>query len=151
MRSQELVGHKTVPEFKVDPTTKLLKMVEQAQHGVASYKTDLLLKSTLQRRGLALDMAGVMSYEVHDRLITFLFDEYMRIPHEGYAKTTVDQLHNADREIWSRLAKLFRWVSVRNKQRFHAVQCDSAIAPPSGGSFAPTRLPQFVFFRNSSA
>ena len=75
MRSQELVGHKTVPEFKVDPVTRLLKCVDQAQLEVASYKTDLLLKSTLQRRGLALDMAGVMSYEMHDRLISFLFDE----------------------------------------------------------------------------
>ena len=108
MRSQELGGQKTVPEFKLDPATRMLKFIDAAQHEVASYKTDLLLKSALQRRGLALDMAGVMSYEVHDKLVTFLFDEYMRSPPEGYAKTTVDQLHNADREIWSRLAKLCR-------------------------------------------
>ena len=118
MRAQELVGHKVVPEFKVDPVSRLLKCVDQAQHEVANFKTDLLLKSALQRRGLALDMAGVMSYEVHDRLVTFLFDEYMRSPIEGYAKTTVDQLHNADREIWNRLAKL----------------CRSGVRAPPGGS-----------------
>lgn len=105
MRSQELVGHKSVPEFKIDPATRLLKAVETQQLEVASYRTDLLLKSVLQRRGLALDMAGVMSYTVHDRLVSFLFDEYMRTPIEGYARTTVDQLHCADREIWSMLSK----------------------------------------------
>jgi hypothetical protein len=108
MRSQELVGHKTVPEFKIDSATRLLKCVEQAQVEVASYKTDLLLKSVLQRRGLALDMAGVMSYEIHDRLVSFLVDEYMRQPIEGYGRTTVDQLHAADREIWSMLSKKCR-------------------------------------------
>ena len=93
--------------WKVDPISRGIKAVEVAQPGVADYKTDLLLRATLQRRALAFDMAGIMSYECHETLVTFLFDEYSRMPPEGCHKIIVDQLHSADREVFGKLAKLF--------------------------------------------
>ena len=72
MRSQELNGIKSEPMWKVDPVSKCLKSVDVPVPGKADWKGDnLLLKATLQRRGLALDMAGLMGFEVHDTPVSY--------------------------------------------------------------------------------
>ena len=70
----------------------------------ATYNTDLALKNLLQRRGLALDMADVMSYEAHDKIVSLLFTEYSKEQPVGWGKVTVEQLHRTDKEIWSQIA-----------------------------------------------
>lgn len=60
------------------------RVVEAVEH--ADVSTDLKLKSTLMRRRLALDIADVMSFETHQRIVDVLMDEYMRPPPHGYAK-----------------------------------------------------------------
>ena len=108
-RSQELNGIKSEPMWKVDPVSKCLKAIDVPVPGKADWKGDnLLLKATLQRRGLALDMAGLMSFEVHETLVDMIFTKLVEEPPHGYAHPTINQLHDADREIWTQLCNLTR-------------------------------------------
>ena len=105
MRSQELKGIKVDTMWKTDPVSKYLKAVEVPVNGRADWKGDnLLLKATLQRRGLALDMANLMTYETHETLIDMLFTRLVEDPPQGYAHPTIGQLHQADQEVWSQLS-----------------------------------------------
>ena len=67
-------------------------------------KTDLEWKYAMQRRGLALHMAGVMSYGTHEDWIDVLLEEHMRVPVRGYKAPTWDQIYEADVELFTLLA-----------------------------------------------
>ena len=109
MRGQELKGIKVDPVWKVDPVSKFLKAFDVPAAMRADWKGDhLLLKATLQRRGLALDMANLMTYETHETLIDMLFTRLVEDPPQGYNQPTIAQLHQADQEIWAQLSKKCR-------------------------------------------
>ena len=74
----------------------------------AELSTDLLLRYTLQRRGLAMDIADLMSFEMHERIVGGLLSEYLRPPPVGYSKITAEQLSRTDREIFKRLQEWCR-------------------------------------------
>ncbi|CAE7821922.1 unnamed protein product, partial [Symbiodinium necroappetens] len=64
----------------------------------ANVATDLLVHHALRRRGLCFSVAELMSFEVHESLIQFLFDAYYKEPTEGYQRVTLAQLALCDRE-----------------------------------------------------
>ena len=70
--------------------------------------TDLEVMNALKRGGMAYELARLMSYECHDRIINLLFTELQRDPIDGFAKPTMGQLSAADKEIHLRLAELTR-------------------------------------------
>lgn len=80
--------------------------------GEASLKcdisTELEVLNALKRRGMAYELAKLMSYEVHDRIINLLFNELQRDPIEGFGRSTMGQLAAADREVHLKLAELTR-------------------------------------------
>eukprot|EP00438_Fugacium_kawagutii_P023705 Skav228032 [mRNA] locus=scaffold1188:3261:4511:+ [translate_table: standard] len=55
-----------------------------------------------KRRGLALDMAGIMGYQHHDRYVQKLFAHLNREPPPGYTRCSVSQLIAADKQVWSK-------------------------------------------------
>lgn len=55
-----------------------------------------------KRRGLALDMAGVMTYQNHDRYVQKLFGHLNRDPPSGFTRCSVSQVIAADRLAWSK-------------------------------------------------
>ena len=76
--------------------------------GVADVSTDLLLRYTLQRRGLAYDIADLMSYESHQKVVDMLLTEYLRVAPDHYAKVSLEQVSRADREIFRSLQEQCR-------------------------------------------
>ena len=70
--------------------------------------TDLRLKSALQRRGVALQVAQLASYKMQEKWVSKLFMEYNRPPLPHYNKTSLDQLQRADTEFFAELSELTR-------------------------------------------
>ena len=53
----------------------------------ANVATDLLVHHALRRRGVCFAVAELMTFEVHESLIQFLFDAYYKEPSEGYQRS----------------------------------------------------------------
>ena len=70
----------------------------------ANVATDLLVHHALRRRGVCYAVAELMTFEVHETLIQFLFDAYYKDPSEGYQRVTLAQLALCDREVHLRLS-----------------------------------------------
>ena len=70
--------------------------------------TELEVLNALKRRGMAYELAKLMSYECHEQLINLLFNELQRDPIDGFVRPSMGQLASADREVHIRLAELTR-------------------------------------------
>ncbi|CAE7249545.1 unnamed protein product [Symbiodinium sp. CCMP2592] len=70
----------------------------------ANVATDLMVHHALRRRGVCYAIAELMTFEVHETLINFLFDAYYKDAPEGYQRVTLTQLSMCDREIHFRLS-----------------------------------------------
>ena len=55
-----------------------------------------------KRRGLALDMAGIMTFQDHDRYVQKLFAHLNREPPAGFTRCSVSQVISADKLVWSK-------------------------------------------------
>ena len=63
------------------------------------------LNLALQRRGIALEIAGVMSYEAHDLIRNRLVTPLSEPPADDrYSKISMQQVMTADRKAWEMLA-----------------------------------------------
>ena len=74
----------------------------------AELGTDLLLRYALTRRGLALDQANLVDYELHEAWVERLMEIRHTAPPANYAAVTHQQLLNADRKLFVKLAELTR-------------------------------------------
>ena len=106
-RSQELVDIRKEKVWQPD-SNGIVREVTHDHGPSADVSSDLLLEHTLRRRGLAYDMAGIMSYETHDRIAKHLMKEYLRAPLTGFARVTIEQLRRADEEIFRELQERCR-------------------------------------------
>ena len=66
--------------------------------------SDVLLKRGLQRRGMVLEMADLLTFENHELLVNSFMTEYQRDVMPGFGRIGWDQLRNADKECWILLA-----------------------------------------------
>ena len=57
------------------------------------------------RRGLALEVADVMTFTVHEKLVDKVFQEYQREPPPGYSQVTLLQVTAADRRAWKLMSE----------------------------------------------
>jgi hypothetical protein len=102
-RDAELQGTKVMRQWRPDAQGVVRETATQ-EPGKADLKSDLLLSFALRRRGIALEMADVCSYDTHEQLCELLLGEYLRSPPHGYQKVTLEQLHRADAEVWRYLS-----------------------------------------------
>ncbi|CAE7555695.1 SLC24A2, partial [Symbiodinium sp. CCMP2592] len=95
-------------KFKKDRDDKMLS-VDGAGHVSlrtqvakvdADVSSDLLLKLALTRRGLALDQARIVTFSEHERWVEALFTARFRDPPDNYARVTLQQLMQADRQLF---------------------------------------------------
>ena len=70
--------------------------------------TELEVMNAMKRRGVAYEIANLMSFEKHELIVNLLFAELQRDVLEGYKKLSIAQLAAADREIHLRLAECTR-------------------------------------------
>lgn len=74
----------------------------------ADLSTDLMIRYALSRRGLAAEQANLVSFANHDRWAEHLMKSRMEEPPSGYARVMQQQLINADRRLWQKIAELTR-------------------------------------------
>ena len=104
-REQEMQS-KEVDEVIRKGLDGTLKAEEETRLPDADVRTDLKLKNAFTRRGLSYEVAFVMKYTSHEKLINKLFLEYERDPPPGYARVSLVQLANADKKAFYLLQQL---------------------------------------------
>ena len=70
--------------------------------------TDLQLRYALQRRGLALEIANVCSYNAHELWAQVLMTAIGRAAPAGYSRVSFNQARDADMELWKFIAQSCR-------------------------------------------
>lgn len=104
-REMELNGLKKDSYWAAD-SQGIIKEKVHTKADPADLSSDLKVAYALRRRGLAFEMADIMSYEVHEKLVNQLLAAFMKDPLPGYARVGVNQLVRADQEAFKQLANL---------------------------------------------
>jgi hypothetical protein len=102
-RNNELRGIKKETSFQTT-SQGLLKATSAPVEARANLASDLLLKSALQRRGLAYDQANLLEFDLHNLLVEKLFKCRLKEQPHGYAQISYAQLHDADVALFHFLA-----------------------------------------------
>jgi len=82
-REQELNNHKKDKSWKTGADGIIREQSDDAKVE-ADISSDLRLLQALMRRGIALDIGGAMTYDVHDKLVRLLIREHQRPPPKGF-------------------------------------------------------------------
>ena len=106
-RDQEISGVKKDSALKADNKGDI-KVVATSVDAIADLASDFMIRSAFQRRSLAFDQSGLISYGVMESWHSELFKIMMRQPPPGYAHVSMGQVVNADRELFRRMAELTR-------------------------------------------
>ncbi len=70
---------------------------------------ELRLQNALTRRAIAMDIAGLMTYDVGAKVVTYLMKRLLMTPPDPrYEPPSLDQIRRADLHIWRELAKACR-------------------------------------------
>ena len=99
--------NKKIKTWQTDSENRL-KFTEETKEDPAETNTDLKLRAALQRRGVAMEMAQLVTYENHEKYVAWLFKELTKKPPEFFHQVTVQQLHTVDMEVFTRLAEQTR-------------------------------------------
>ena len=103
-RDQEVNGDKEVEVFKKQKDGVLKAFKEQAE-GAAPMGSELALRKLLVRRAVAMDVAGIASFEALDEWSEQLFEAMEEEPLSGYAPVSAEQVEDADKKLFSEIAK----------------------------------------------
>lgn len=74
----------------------------------ADTASDYKFRQALSRRGIALDLAGLCSFEVHEMLADVLMTEFHQPALDNHSSVTMEQLETADKHLFTRLAEITR-------------------------------------------
>ena len=103
-QEQELQNVKTEEMIKKDASGHL-RAHDESRVPDADVRTDLRMRQAYMRRGIALEIADIMTMTVHEKLIEKLFQEYQREPPPGWAAVSLRQLADADRRMWKLMSE----------------------------------------------
>ena len=83
-------------------------VVAAAEHVKADTSTELKLQWAWNRRGIAFDQCSLLSWSVHQQWVSHLMEAMCEEPPPGYSRVTPAQAVQADRELWTMVARLGR-------------------------------------------
>ena len=107
-QDQELRGGpKKTPAFLPD-AGGVLRASFVTQDQTAPVNGDWPLSRMFTRRGVAMHMARLVDYEIHDQFVQWMLEEYEQAPLPGYAKISLNQVLRVDEEVFIRLANVTR-------------------------------------------
>eukprot|EP00971_Amphidinium_carterae_P074102 1464697-Amphidinium_carterae.1 len=112
-----------IKETKADKMGMLREHLKTDVPAIA-VDTDHKAFEALVRRGVAFEIVGLLSFEIHQELTAFLFGRLRDPPADGehYASISLGQLHKADVEIFRMLSNEVRGRIGRQPDGFgHAV------------------------------
>jgi hypothetical protein len=136
-REHELSGVEKERSIILDSSGNL-KVHQKDKETTILVSTDLQVKDAMLRRALAYDQAGLISHESLHKWIQLLFESMARPSPPGYAPISLDQILQADKELFKHLSE----------------ETAAKVSPAIGGGAKPadtaiTRLmysPQIAFF-----
>ena len=102
-RRQEMAQIKKEPSITIERGGSL-RIATKATEPEADVSTSFAIREAFHRRSLALDQCRIISYTEHEKWINHLFSQLHVPPPNGYNKVTVDQLLQADLEIFALMA-----------------------------------------------
>ena len=157
-REAELLHSRSEPaiEFQADGTMKLSKKQQEIQ---AETSGDLKVKMAMQRRALAYHIAGICTFQTIDGLIQRMFALMTKEPVRGFRAVSLQQVINADREMWMLAAQEARGKVLTDPAKpldgiletafkapetiYHLLPLPSVSREPSavGGNAGPTKRP----------
>eukprot|EP00971_Amphidinium_carterae_P348339 6490440-Amphidinium_carterae.2 len=109
-RAQEMRGERTdstpTRVWKADSSGVIRESAGSAPLIRAPVNSDLLMQQALFRRGIALDMADLLDFNIHQRLVHRYLHDLMQDPIPGYSRVSWAQIKRCDEEIWRRMADL---------------------------------------------
>ena len=103
-RDMEIKGKKKDEYFKPDANGLMRKHIT-AEEAVADCSNAYNLLHAFRRRGVALHMAKLLDYKVHDKLVRWYMKELHRDPLVNHKRIAIDQILRCDEEVWVRLAE----------------------------------------------
>ena len=99
-RAQEIQAIKKDVAVSTD-ASGMLKLGTKASEPTCEANTGLKLRSAFQRRNLAIDLAGLASFETAEGWTQLLFSHLLRDPPRGFAKVSLQQLLDTDRQLFT--------------------------------------------------
>ena len=109
-REEEMQGSKKSKEWKTDGQGYVREVVAKSSSAETDVSTDLKIYQALHRRGVAFQIANLMTYEEHDALAQVLMDELQRHPISSHHMAVGhEQIQRADREIWKLVLCKHAW------------------------------------------
>lgn len=98
-RAQEVSAVKKDPTIATD-SQGMLKIANKNPEVTCEANSELKLRAALQRRSLAMDLAGIVSYDVVEPWIQFLFSQLPREQPMGFSKISLQQLIDCDKQLF---------------------------------------------------
>ena len=97
------VTHQKSPAKQVEIDSDKLVIREKSDVPDEAAHSALQVKEALERRGIGLVFADLVTYTNYSKYLTALFAHMHRDPPSGYARTSVSQIVSADRAVWSKM------------------------------------------------
>ena len=110
-REQEMDGLKEdseLKEYSVRIKAGEFNLKERDLKVHTDLSSDLKVRFALQRRGLAFDQSGLITWSVHDQWVSSLFHRMQELPLKGYAMISLDQVLRADRRLFMKMGEACR-------------------------------------------
>ena len=104
-REAEIRGQKTEESLKTDSNGQI-KVVKNRVDEPADTSTESKMRFALQRRGIALQIARLMGFKAHEKLLAWYQRELDTKPYSGFLGITLDQVLKTDAEIFTRAAQV---------------------------------------------
>ena len=103
-REQEILSDKSTASLTFDENGRI-KVSKKQEVAQCSLTGELKLRSAMQRRALAYELAGVASFKVLERWTNHLFHKLQQEPPPGFRYVSQDQLIRADKALWLKVAE----------------------------------------------
>lgn len=102
-RDQETGGYKKDASLSLDADGQL-KLKPSTVQAKVDTSTDLRVYQALNRRGLAYDQSNLLPYSCHLKWVDTLFAALQRKVPDGFQSISLQQVLNADKELWRKMA-----------------------------------------------
>ena len=98
-RAQEVETVKRDPAVSTD-ATGLLKVSTKQSEASCEANSELKLRAAWQRRNLAMDLAGLATFDVFEGWVQFLFQQLLKEQPRGFSKISLQQILDCDRNLF---------------------------------------------------
>ena len=97
------VTHAKQPSKQIELEADKLVIKEKQEVPTETASSALQVKEALERRGIGLVFADLVSHASYTKYLSSLFGHLHREPPPGYSRCSVGQLVNADKTVWARM------------------------------------------------